>query len=67
MFHYTNLGKYNELIRKVEKTGWYLRRHGSKHDIFAHPLRTYILPIPRHGSKEVPKGLEFSILKKAGL
>lgn len=57
----------NELLRKLKKNGWYLHRHGKKHDVYIHDSNTSPLIIPRHGSKEMAKGTYNSILKTAGL
>ncbi len=59
--------KISELLRKLNKDGWYLDRHGKKHDIYIHATKEGKLILPRHGSKEIAKGTLNSILKKAGL
>jgi len=59
--------KVGSLTRKIIKKGWYLERHGSRHDIYRHPKRTEQLTIPRHPGKELPKGTFNNILKAAGL
>lgn len=59
--------KTTELIRKIEKAGWYLHRHGANHDQYRHPDKPNVLTIPRHGSKEIPTGTALSILKDAGV
>lgn len=61
------MGKVNELLRKLKKDGWFLYRHGKKHDMYAHPTKKGMLTIPRHGSKEIANGTYRSILKDAGL
>jgi len=40
--------KRNALIRELVKNGCYLKRHGSKHDIYANPRNGKQAPIPRH-------------------
>lgn len=47
--------------------GWYEVRQQGSHRIYKHAEITGIVVIPFHGSKDIPKGTERSILKKAGL
>ncbi|MBX3543595.1 type II toxin-antitoxin system HicA family toxin [Chelatococcus sp.] len=37
-----------KIIRKLEREGWVLDRHGAQHDIYAHPSRPGIISVPRH-------------------
>lgn len=57
--------KYNELFRIVKSLGWYKVRSSGGHDIYEHDTLKGPLVLPRHGAKEVPKGLEIKILKQA--
>lgn len=59
--------KSNELIKIIKTAGWVEIRQTGSHKIFVHKNFNYSLPVPSHGSKEVPKGTLISILKKAGL
>nr|WP_321357175.1 type II toxin-antitoxin system HicA family toxin [uncultured Draconibacterium sp.] len=60
--------KSKEIIKFIEKDGWYLVRQKGSHMQFRHPEKPGLVTIPFHGvNKEVPKGLESSILKQAGL
>lgn len=59
--------KVSQLLRVLEEDGWFLKKHGKKHDMYVHPTKEDILIIPRHPSSELKKGTEESILKKAGL
>ena len=59
--------KFSQLIKKLQKDGWFLYRNGKKHDLYRHPMKEGQITIPRHGSKEVAKGTLRSILKGAGL
>jgi len=61
------MAKTNELVKRLKKDGWYLERHGKKHDLYLHSTKKGRLVIPRHGSKELAKGTYNSILKEAGL
>ena len=58
--------KYNELLRKLQKeAGAKVHREGANHTIL--DVNGKLIPIPRHGSKEVPTGTLKQILKAAGL
>lgn len=35
-------------MRRLERDGWYLGRHGSDHDIYRHPEIAGIITLPRH-------------------
>tara|TARA_R110002096_G_scaffold435712_1_gene662226 strand:- start:668 stop:856 length:189 start_codon:yes stop_codon:yes gene_type:complete len=61
------MAKVNELLKRLKKDGWFIHRHGKKHDLYRHSTKKGELVIPRHGSKELAKGTLFSILKEAGL
>jgi predicted RNA binding protein YcfA (HicA-like mRNA interferase family) len=58
--------KYSQLHRLLEQDGWYILRTG-KHHIYVHPSKPGKLMVGNHGSDEVAKGTQISILKKAGL
>ena len=57
--------KYNELFRKLREYGWQVSKEAKKHTIYK--KGDEIIVVPRHPSKEVPKGTCESILKKAGI
>lgn len=59
--------KARELEKLVMEKGWYEVRQQGSHRIYKHAEITGIVVIPFHGSKDIPKGTERSILKKAGL
>ena len=40
--------KRSALIKDLVKSGCYLKRHGSKHDIYANTKNGKQAPIPRH-------------------
>jgi len=40
--------KRSALIKDLVKSGCYLKRHGSKHDIYANPRNGRLAPVPRH-------------------
>lgn len=55
--------KRADLIRTLERNGWYLLRNGSNHDIYTDGVNKE--PIPRH--KEIRERLAQAILKRAGI
>lgn len=59
--------KTSQLLKLLKEDGWFLHKHGKKHDQYVHPTKENVLIIPRHPSSELKKGTEESILKAAGL
>ena len=57
--------KYSELTRLLKKHGWIIAREGRKHTIYQKMNKEII--VPRHPSKEVPKGTCIQIMKQAGI
>lgn len=55
--------KRRELIKLLEKNGWYIKRNGGNHDLYANGKQTE--PIPRH--PDINERLARSIIKKLGL
>ena len=55
--------KRRDLIKLLEKNGWYLKRNGGNHDLYTDGNR--IEPIQRH--PEINERLAKSLLKKLGL
>jgi len=55
--------KRKDLIKLLEKNGWYLKRRGGNHDIYTNGIESE--PIPRH--KEINERLAREIIKKHGL
>ncbi len=53
--------KRAELIRRIEKAGCLLIRHGSRHDWYQNPETKKAQPIPRHA--EINESLARHILK----
>lgn len=66
-FKLTAMAKVNEVLKLLVDDGWYLHKHGKRHDLYRHPTKKGQIPVPRHGSKEMAKGTLNSILKAAGL
>lgn len=56
--------KRSDLIRKLEKAGCELIRHGGNHDWYHDPKSGASQPVPRH--REVKETLAKHILKKLG-
>ena len=55
--------KRTDLIKLLEKNGWYLKRNGSDHDIYTNGVKNE--PIPRH--REINERLAKIIIKRQGL
>lgn len=55
--------KHRDLIKLLEKNGWYFLRDGGRHDIYTNGAHSE--PIPRH--KEINEILAKAIIKKYGL
>ncbi len=56
--------KSSELIRRFRQAGWIEIRQTGSHKIFKSPKSAETVPVPDHGSKEVPTGLARKLLKK---
>lgn len=54
-----------QLIKELEKSGCYLKRHGGKHDIYINPKTGQVTPIPRH--REIKDTLCKLIKKQLGI
>lgn len=59
--------KAKEVIKLIQKDGWYLERQTGSHKIFKHPTKSGIVVIPDHGKEDIKMGTLNSILKQAGL
>ena len=56
-----------ELLRALQRAGWYLKRQGANHQILTHRDRGGRVTVPRHASMTLkPKTLQ-SILDQAEL
>jgi predicted RNA binding protein YcfA (HicA-like mRNA interferase family) len=63
---YHRLITSKQLKKQLENNGWLLDRiSGSHHIMIKEGCRS--IPIPIHGSGELPKGLISAILKQAGI
>lgn len=57
--------KRNDFIRELVSAGCYLKRHGSKHDIYVNPQNGKKAPVPRHN--EIKDTLCELIRKQLGI
>lgn len=55
--------KRRELIKKLERNGWWLMRNGANHDVYTNGEKSE--PIPRHS--EIKESLAKAIIKRQGL
>ena len=58
---------FSELVRLLERHGFTLRREKGSIRYYAKPGLNRLIRIDYHGSKEVPTGTFYAILKAAGL
>ncbi|MCI0480732.1 MAG: type II toxin-antitoxin system HicA family toxin [Candidatus Dadabacteria bacterium] len=60
--------KVREIIKLIEKNGWYMVRHkGTNHRVFHHSTRKGIVIVSGNSGDEVPKGTLSAIKRQAGL
>jgi predicted RNA binding protein YcfA (HicA-like mRNA interferase family) len=59
--------KVSEFIRQLKKKGAKFHSHGSRHDWYENPENGKKSQVPRHKSKELPKGTMKDILEELGL
>ncbi len=59
--------KAAEVIKLIEKQGWFEVRQRGSHRIFKHDEKPDIISVPDHGKEDLKPGLLGSILKTAGL
>ena len=55
-----------DLIKMIEKEGWYLVATKGSHHQFKHPTKSGRVTIP-HPKKDLPKGTVKNIMKQAGI
>ena len=56
-----------QLIKVLERRGWYLKRTRGSHHYFRHPTIQDAVAVPVHGSRNVKPGLLLNILKTADI
>jgi predicted RNA binding protein YcfA (HicA-like mRNA interferase family) len=60
--------KVREIIKLLQKDGWYLDRQKGSHQQYKHPAKEGTVTIPNHGlNDDLHHKLVESILKQAGL
>ena len=59
--------KVKEVIKLLEREGWYLARMKGSHRQFKHPERPGAVTVAGKEGLDVPRGTLNSILKQAGL
>ena len=58
--------KTGDLLRRLQRAGFVLLRHGANHDIWQHPDTHKRVVVPRH-NRDIPKGTYQAIIRDAGL
>ncbi|SMD38966.1 Predicted RNA binding protein YcfA, dsRBD-like fold, HicA-like mRNA interferase family [Reichenbachiella faecimaris] len=61
------MAKCSEILRVLEKAGWYVKSQKGSHKKMIHKDFGYSIIFPDHGSKEMATGTMNNILKAAGL
>jgi predicted RNA binding protein YcfA (HicA-like mRNA interferase family) len=59
--------KVREMIKLIEEDGWALVRQRGSHRQYRHPIKPGVVTLPGKLSRDLPPGLERSILKQAGI
>jgi mRNA interferase HicA len=59
--------KSSQLLRMLRRDGWFIVSQEGSHLKMVHPTKDGFIMVPFHGSREVGKGLEQRLLKKAGI
>jgi predicted RNA binding protein YcfA (HicA-like mRNA interferase family) len=59
--------RVRDAVKLVEEDGWQLVRTRGSHRQYKHPTKPGLVTIPGKVSKDLPIGLQRSILKQAGL
>ncbi len=58
---------FNDVLRILLRDGWYEVRHTGGHMKLRHPTKNGQIVLPRHGKREIGKGLLQRILKDANI
>ena len=59
--------KVREIIRLIEKDGWYLDRTRGSHRQYKHPAKRGLVTVPSKPNDDLAPGTQNSILKQAEL
>jgi predicted RNA binding protein YcfA (HicA-like mRNA interferase family) len=56
-----------QLIKTLERKGWYVKRVRGSHHIPRHPTIPDAIPVPVHGNRPIKRGTLGNILRTAGI
>jgi predicted RNA binding protein YcfA (HicA-like mRNA interferase family) len=56
-----------QLIKVLERQGWYVKRIRGSHHIMRHPSVPDAIPVPVHGNQSIKRGTLGNILRTAGI
>ena len=59
--------KVREVVKLIEKDGWYLVRTRGSHRQYKHPIKKGLVTISGNLNADIGKGTLNSVLKQAGL
>jgi len=59
--------KVRDIIKLLERDGWYLRQTRGSHRQYKHPMKPGRVTLPGHPNDDLPPGTLNSVLKQAGL
>jgi predicted RNA binding protein YcfA (HicA-like mRNA interferase family) len=59
--------KVRDIIRLLERDGWYLKQTRESHRQYKHPRKPGRVTLPGHPNDDLPPGTLNSVLKQAGL
>jgi predicted RNA binding protein YcfA (HicA-like mRNA interferase family) len=59
--------KVREIMKLIERDGWYLDRVRSSHRQYKHPTKPGLVTVPGKPADDLPPGTLGSILRQAGL
>ena len=56
-----------QLVKVLERRGWYVKRIRGSHHIMRHPSIPDAIPVPVHGNQSIKRGTLSNILRTAGI
>ncbi|HEX6185877.1 MAG TPA: type II toxin-antitoxin system HicA family toxin [Pyrinomonadaceae bacterium] len=59
--------KVRDIVKLIEKDGWYLVRSKGSHHQYKHPTKSGLVTVPGNPGDDVAAGTLNNILKQAGL
>jgi predicted RNA binding protein YcfA (HicA-like mRNA interferase family) len=59
--------KVRDIIKLIERDGWYLARTRGSHRQYKHPIKSGLVTVPGKPGDDLAVGTLDSILKQAGL